>query len=240
MALAALVRDGGSHPGWNPSIGPGVAGGRSGPAGGVGAGSRRLCLGRGSWGGPVILTLPARVSPGSRGRELPACSAGRTMQETRGQPASPPLFRDRQGEDPGDRPPPAPRPVGTRGPLLGLQPLWASVCPTWSSARTGLTHACPPGPKAEGVMRVGCRVTRDGGQEPGVWGRLPVGLHCSIVGVLSLSLSPLQERGGSVDPSVPTISGTGWGTLVLLCALPTAPCLSGRGGSTGSGSCPWS
>lgn len=238
---------------WQPSSGMGVhtlggtpvlaqvwqAGGAARQVG-WGLGVAGCALGEARGEGPVILTLPARVSPGSRGRELPACSAGRTMQETRGQPASPPLFRDRQGEDPGDRPPPAPRPVGTRGPLLGLQPLWASVCPTWSSARTGLTHACPPGPKAEGVMRVGCRVTRDGGQEPGVWGRLPVGLHCSIVGVLSLSLSPLQERGGSVDSSVPTISGTGWGTLVLLCALPTAPCLSGRGGSTGSGSCPWS
>ena len=234
------------------SIGSGAAGGRSSLTGGVGAGSRRLCPGPGEahGEGPVILTLPARVSPGSRGRELPSRSAGGTMQETQGQPASPPLFRDRRGR-PGRLPPP---------PGLGV-PCWGSSPSGLLSAPPGAQdrpHPClPPGPEAEGVMQVGCRVTRDGGQEPGVWGRLPVGLHCSIVGVLSLSLSPLQERGGSadpsvptisgtggrgdsMDPSVPTISGTGWGALVSLCALPTAPRLSGRGGSTGSGSCPWS
>ena len=128
------------------SIGPGVAGGRSSLAGGAGAGSRGLCpgLGEACGEGPLILTLPARGSPGSQGRELPARAAGRTMQEMQGQPTSLPLFRERQGK-PQETSPPAPGPVDTWGPLLGLQPRWAGVCPTWSSARTGLTHACPWG-----------------------------------------------------------------------------------------------
>ena len=235
--MAALVRDGGSHPGWNPTVLAQVrqAGGAAWQVGwGLGV-SAVPWAGRGSWGGachphPASEGLPGEPGPGA------ACGSN-NAGDTR--PARQPAIV--QGQTGGRRGRPAPPPLrGLRA--LGV-PCWGSSPSGPVSAPPGARdrpHPClPPGPEAEGVMQVGCRVTRGGGQEPGVRGRLPVGLHCSIVGVLSLSLSPLQERGGSVDPSVP-ISGTGWGALVPLCALPTAPCLSGRGGSTGSGSCPWS
>ena len=235
--MAALVRDGGSHPGWNPTVLAQVrqAGGAAWQVG-WGLGVAGCALGRARLVGRGLSSSPCqRGSP--RGAGAGSCLR---IEQCRRHKASPPA-RHCSGTDRGK--------TWETGPPL-LRGLRALGVPCWGSSPSGPVsappgaqdrpHPClPPGPEAEGVMQVGCRVTRDGGQEPGVRGRLPVGLHCSIVGVLSLSLSPLQERGGSVDPSVP-ISGTGWGALVPLCALPTAPRLSGRGGSTGSGSCPWS
>ena len=256
--MAALIRDGGSHLGGTPQywLRCGRRAERPDRWGGGWESPAVPWAGRGSWGGACHPHPASEGLPGEPGLGAACAFCGwNNAGDTR--PARQPAIV--QGQTGKTR---------ETAPLPLLRGLRALGVPCWGSSPSGplsappgaqdRPHPClPPGPEAEGVMQVGCRVTRDGGQEPGVWGRLPVGLHCSIVGVLSLSLSPLQERGGSADPSVPTISGTGgrgdsmdrsvptisgtgWGALVSLCALPTAPRLSGRGGSTGSGSCPWS
>ena len=236
--MATLVRDGGSHPGWNPAVLAQVqqAGGAAWQVGlgleveGCALGWARL-VGRGLSSSPCQRGAPRGAGAGS-------CLPVLRIEQCRRCRASPPACRC-SGRDRGSPGRPAPL-------LQGLQTLgvlcWGSSPARPVSAPPGaqLGPASPmpaPGARARGRDVGGCSSPRGRGQEPGVWGRLPVGLHCSIAAVLSLSLLPLQERGGLYGPSVPTTLGTGWGALVVPCALPTAPPLSESGGSTGSGSC---